>query len=356
VILFLQRLQYFVKDICKPGVWAPACMFFISLIALSASGIPKEPYIEQAGAFLVRQEYAKATTVLGDIIRKDPGNIHALYLKLAVRQTEILDYESYVIFGSDFIKEADSVLWALKRLLEKKHGKDSIDCLYYLANTLGGKAIMKGKQGDWLGAISDAYASLSFLKSVKSLDPGYDAAYLATGVFNYYLSQKIRWLPLFGDKRQEGIRDIRRATNAPFPYDIAAKNTLCWILIENDQYQQADSISNSVLKRYPDNTVFLRVSACIALWTQQWNRAIDRAKPLVWLSEKRIPINWSDLLTGYWVLTSSYQQLHWQTECISTADKALGLHIPAEYLKINYVQDNLKKIANIRALYPKGTM
>jgi hypothetical protein len=300
----------------------------------------------------VEQDYGKATALLTEVIRKDPANIHALYLRHAVWQTEILDYESYVIHGSFFIKQADSVLWALKSRLGSKHGSDSIDCLYYIANTLGGKAIIKGKQGDWLGAISDAYASISFLKSVQTLDPAYDAAYLATGVFNYYLSRKIRWLPLFGDRREEGIRDIKRATRSPFPYNIAAKNTLCWILIENDKYREADSISMTVLKEYPDNTVFLRVAACIALWTQKWNQAIDRAKPLVWLSEKRSPVNWSDLLTGYWVLTSSYHQLHRRKECTATADQALHLQIPADYRKITYVQENLKKIAEIRASYP----
>jgi hypothetical protein len=181
---------------------SPSIALLVLLItAATFAGAPgHDQRIDSASRLLVEQSYGPAFSLLRQVSVERPGDLEALYLQLAVRQTEILDYESYVLDGDCFCRLADSVLVLLRGHQSALHGADSIACLLYIANTVGGKSVMQAKQGNWWAAIGDAYSSISMLKTVQSLDPSCDASYLATGVFNYYLSQNLKWLPLFGDR------------------------------------------------------------------------------------------------------------------------------------------------------------
>ena len=321
----------------------------------SSAGLPDPTHdsrIDTANRLLISQEYVKSAQLLRAALRENPRNLKAAYLLLAVKQTEILDYESYVIHGYAFCALADSLLYTLRSELPHQRGRDSLECLFFIAYTLGGKGVIQAKLGDWWPAIRNAYKSIALLNALQATDSSLVATYLATGVYKYYLSQNLKWLPFFGDHTQEGIREIRIATQSPFPFDIAAKNALCWIYIENGRYREADSICTTVLAQYPENTVFMRISASTAMWTRKWTQAAGRAKPLLKLSEGRSPVNWSDLLTAYWILASAYRGLHLSVECRAIAQKGLDLKVPGAYRRISYVQENLRNLAEIRAVYP----
>jgi predicted Zn-dependent protease len=119
-------------------------------------------------------------------------------------------------------------------------------------------------------------------------------------------------------------------------------------LIERDDFRRADSIAQSVLNEFPDNTIFLRIKALIKLWTGRYNEALKSGRRLVTLTERRRPFNWSDLVAGYMVLVQSYDKLGRKQEACSTAQSLLGLKIPAEYLQIPHIKKNVKYISGIR--------
>ncbi|MFP4418280.1 MAG: hypothetical protein ACLFSB_13500 [Chitinispirillaceae bacterium] len=299
---------------------------------------------------LVRQEYDEARRYLNTALSIDRDNSDALYLLATVEQTELLDYESYTIHGEEFLRLADSILGVFER---KESKSKDIKNLFYIGNICGGKGIIKAKTGNWIGAVKDALESVSYLKKVKSEAPDFYAAYLGVGVFNYYLSQNLKWIPFLGDKSDEGLRDIKRATQARFPYNYAAKNTLAWILIDRKEFGAADSIVASVLTDYPNNTIFLRIRARIALWTGRYDKAIAVAEKLCGLSEKRKPVNWSDLLSGYQIVAQSYEKKKDYTSCYQTARKALNCKVPSSYRQIGYVQQHSDYLKNILKDYKR---
>ncbi len=329
------------------GLWLVA----IAAPSFAAPQPGRERVLDSVKYDLASQHYRSARRLQKGALKSDPDDIEMLYLLVTVEQTRILDYESYVIDGKRFVRLADSVIGVLEGELPRLTGRDSLDCAFYVGNTYGGKSVVLAKMGDWLGGIKVAYRSVGLLKSVIAQDSSYHAAYLGIGVFNYYLNQNLAWLPFFGEGAEKGLEFIRRATMAPFPYDIGAKNILCWILIERDQYARADSLSRTVLGRFPRSSVFLRISGCIALWTQKWEKALALGKRLVEVSSRRKPANWSDLLTGYWILVDSHHELGNKEQCVEVARAATALRIPPAYRRISYVVKHRKKIAEIRSLY-----
>jgi hypothetical protein len=297
------------------------------------------------------QRYAVADSMVQALSLQMPGNQEALYLRCAIRQTRILDYESYTIDGDEFLNLADSALSVLTKTLRYQKGKDSLEALFYIGSILGGKGIILAKKGKWPFAVRCALRSVGYFRQVVALDSTYYAAYYGIGVFNYYLSQNLKWLPFFGDRRAEAIRQIKRSTAAPCPYNFAACNSLCWILIERNELNAADSIVSGILADYPQNTLFLRIKIRVALGLSQWSGAVTAARSLIDLSLQRRPENWADVISGYQALACAYDHLRRDAACREVADKALSLNFPEAYRKIPFVKKHLKYLEEIQKKY-----
>jgi tetratricopeptide (TPR) repeat protein len=307
--------------------------------------------LDSAKIHLVNQAYTRAANCLDRILRVDPCNAEAVYLQLAIEQTRILDYESYTIDADYFLEQANTSIGKLSGLLPNQHGRDSLLCLFYIGNIQGGISVIQAKVGNWPTAVKSGASSIGAFKRVIRAMPEYYPAYLGLGIFNYYISQNLKWLPFFTDRRKEGLEQIRIATGAEAPYSYSAKNSLCWVLLERNEYHTADSIASLVLAELPANTIFIRLKARIAYWQHDYPEAMAWAKKLVVLSEKRIPVNWSDLLSGYQILVGGSDAAGKKSECLAYCRKALARPVPDPYTKISYVKKHLRYITDVQKKY-----
>jgi hypothetical protein len=297
---------------------------------------------------LIQQQYGPAKNLLAAHCGKHPDDLKARYLLFAVEQTRILDYESYIIEQKNFQKMAEKLKNYFEDRIVGLSGYDSTLCLFYLANVYGGIGVMQAKTGDWFKGVKNALTSVSLLKQVKKRKPDFYAADLGIGIFDYYLSTSLRWLPFVVNKEREGLEAIERALNAEFPYNHAAKNSFCWILIERNNFRRADSIAHSILDEYPDNTIFLRIKALIGLWSQKYEDGLKYGRHLLELTEKRMPLNWSDLIAGYMVLVQSYDEMGKHEDACREADAILSRRIPTTYMSIPHIKKNIKYLKGIR--------
>lgn len=309
---------------------------------------------DSAMIYLITQDYTRAATILGAYVEKNPLNLKARYLQFATEQTRILDYESYILENRSFQKMADSLRELFEKRLQVLTGADSTTCLFYCANVYGGISVMQAKTGNWFDGVKHAIASVGMLKQVKKRDSTFFAADLGLGIFNYYLSTSLKWLPFVDAKEDEGINAILRALQAEFPYNYAAKNSLCWILIERENFKKADSIAQSVLDEFPDNTIFLRIKTLVALWTGKYRESLQNAKRFIALTEKRTPMNWSDLVAGYTVLVQGNYESNNKKEACAAAKLILAKRLPPEYYDIPHIKKNMKYISGIRQKCRKG--
>ncbi len=333
----------------KPASAAIVCLL---LASSSFSQVERSAVLlDSSKICLVNQHYDRAETVLHRLLKTDPDNSEATYLLIATAQTKMLDYESYTVDADGFIDQANAALATLTRVLPTKRGPDSLRCLFYIGNIQGGISVIDAKVGNWPSAVESGANSIGAFKRVIKANPDFYPAYLGLGIFNYYISQNLKWLPFFQDRRKEGLEQIRLSTRAEFPYSYVAKNSLCWILMEQNEFHEADSIASSVLAELPANTIFIRLKARIAYWQKDLPGAITWARKLVVISEKRVPVNWSDLLSGYQILIGSYDDLKKKNECKMLCRRALSRTIPGPYLRIPYVKKFLAYIADIQKKY-----
>jgi hypothetical protein len=307
--------------------------------------------LDSAVHFLIHQNYTDARSYLQKYTSKNPTDNEALYLSFVIDQTRILDYESFYTESEAFVSAAESVKIILERRLSDLRGKDSIECLLYIANIMGGVGIVLSKTGNWFDAVKHAVGSTSILKKVKKLDPDCYEADLGIGVFNYYLSNSFKWLPFVQNKEREGIRLVEKALNSRVPYNYAAKSSLCWILIEQQDFRRADSLAGSVLSELPDNTIFLRISAYISLWSGKYDAARNKALRILKYVEKREPLNWSNLVTAYHVIVSSFMEQKNTRDAYLAAEEFMAKQIPPQYADLPNLKKNIKMIADIYKKY-----
>jgi hypothetical protein len=149
-------------------------------------------------------------------------------------------------------------------------------------------------------------------------------------------------------QQEQALKDVWIATSAPFPFDLAAKNSLCWILIDRGELAKADSLAQTALAHFPSNTIFLRIRAQTALQSAAWAQARQFACLLIDRSRSRIPVNWSDLVSGYHTLLRSLHQTRDRQQILAVSSEALGLSIPDASFKISYVRKHLDGIRSIR--------
>ncbi|MBN1308812.1 MAG: hypothetical protein JXA18_12890 [Chitinispirillaceae bacterium] len=319
----------------------------------TTSAVPMNVY-DSAMLHLINQDYRSARTILDNHLSRNPSDFRALYLSFANEQTRILDYESYIVDQRRFQIMADSLKRIFETGLTGLRGVDSTACLFYLANVYGGVSVVQAKSGNWFEGVKNAISSVSMLKLVKKRDACFYAADLGLGIFNYYLSTSFKWLPFFEDKQHEGLKAVESALKARFPYNYAAKNSLCWILIERKDFRRADSIAQSVLIEFPNNTIFLRIKALVALWTGRHDEALRLGSTLVALTERRQPPNWSDLVAGYTILVQGNDEAGREREACGAAQKMLTRKIPAEYRQIPHIRKNITYVNGIRRNCRKG--
>ncbi|MFP4164387.1 MAG: tetratricopeptide repeat protein [Chitinispirillaceae bacterium] len=324
----------------------------LTLLLFSASMVvsAQSKVALSAQKLMVEQKYRKATELVSDHLRAHPDDFDALYTLATIEQTKILDYESYLINGEKFEKLADSICTILRKRQNQLRGEDSIRCLFYTANLIGGIGVMQAKSGKWFEGVRNAVSSVGMLKKVKKMDSGFLAADLGIGAFDYYLSTSFKWLPFVTeDKVEQGVNAIERALHAPFPFNHAAKNTLSWILIERKQYSRADSLARSVLSELPENTLFLRIRALIALRTKRYKDALQMAEEMIVKSKRRSPVNWSDLVTGYYIKVHCHEHAENRKKTYSAAHGILSHPIPSAYKRVPHVKRHLEYLKQVRS-------
>jgi tetratricopeptide (TPR) repeat protein len=314
----------------------------LTVMVSSAVEAGVAPGIDSAGVYLMQQRYGRAKRLLDSLRGEDATDIHALYASFTVRQTEILDYESYAVYGDEFLRFVDSAIAVIESAMATGPKVDTVRCLFYLGNLHGGKSIILAKNDKWFRAIKPAMASVGMLRETKKRDPTFRAALLGVGLFNYYLSQNLGWMPFVRNRTEEGLGDIVAATKAEFPYNYAAMNTYCWIMIERGEYARADSLARKVLVAYPRNTIFLRIKTRAALMGGRHREALEDGRRLKeWtLAQRGEVLNWSDLLMAHEVMAKAHIALGSEQKALAVAREGLKLDVPEWARRINHVRNH----------------
>ncbi|HEX2867622.1 MAG TPA: tetratricopeptide repeat protein [Ignavibacteriales bacterium] len=218
---------------------------------------PKVDYLLRSGINkIMSRDYDEAETVFRKLDESYPdlplGNIYlaANKIALAADNGEAFD-EKYIDSKFD---EAEK---QIDKLLSKNENNPWHQ--YFAALQKGYYAYYKALNKDYISAFSNGLSSVSKFEKCLKLDSSFYEAYIAIGSYKYWKSAKtefLRWLPFVSDEKELGIKYLKMALSKKTYNYVLAENSLMWIYLNQKEYQKAVSLSESVLREYPENRSF----------------------------------------------------------------------------------------------------
>lgn len=297
----------------------------------------------------MQQDYQNAFNFCDSSISADSSDIDAHYLKLVTFQSQLADYESYALGGTQCMTLAESTLAIVDKALQTQlPSQEILKLKFYKGNVLGILGIIKTKSGGLLSSLKDARASLNVFKSIEHESELFPDILYGVGLFDYYIGDNLKWIPGLGKKAQSGLKSLYSASKSNSPFRYAVANSLLWILIERKEFRSVDSITALILKEYPENTLFLQIKARSALGQKDYKQASDLGKKLIDLSYRRKPINWSEMLSGYQLIALCLMKQENKEKAKQVAQEALSFTVPTDTLQIQWVQKHREYLLSIK--------
>ncbi len=312
--------------------------WLFALIGLLCASLKLPPQIDTIAESMLLQKYNHGEALLqnGSLPIED-----SLFLLAMLRSGKVVDYESYAIDGKDIIKMTEIAEDTFLPLLSTP---DSLKGLYYLGMSLGYRGLCQMKMGDLFGGAKSSGKSVEYLERLVKHDSMAIEAYSSIGLYKYYLQSSLKWVPFTG-KKENGLNLVEKAFKGDKWYNISAKQSLFWIYIDEKRYEDAQMVIDDLKAIAPKNSVVLRAELKLFTLLKRYRLALKASDILADLSRNRD--NWADYLWSQRAKALALFALKKHEEAQMVCQKALGEKIPAQSLKIEWVQKHQKEIKKL---------
>ncbi len=148
---------------------------------------------------------------------------------------------------------------------------------FLMSGLLGIDSIHTMRHEEWMKALSRGYEAMKMVAKVRERAPDFVDMRLGDGLFNYWVtvvSKSTSAIPDMGDKRQDGINDMRRVESQGIFLAPAATLALTFTWIEEGAKKEALRSAVRNQKRYPDNIINNLVLARV----QMYNNIYDQSE------------------------------------------------------------------------------
>lgn len=222
-------------------------------MALEPTREPLKSRIEAGIEFTLNNQFTRAESLYLELMRENPQHPMGYFYVGATLQAQMLDAEEY--------NREQEFYWFMNRAI---HLADSLSHVgqadawvyFYEGSAYIYRSFMKSKRDSWFGAYRDAVRGVSRLKKALTLDSTLYDAYLGVGSYKYWKSAKVDWLPFVKDERAEGIRMVEMAIEKGKFVHWVGRDQLCWILMNEHQYDRAQKIARENLRNFPRSRFF----------------------------------------------------------------------------------------------------
>lgn len=232
-----------------------------------------EPMLQQIIDHTVLQQYEKAFALSEQLQKEYPQNPAGYFLHAAALQAAMMDYEDYHLMG-----RFNELTRRVEEICEKdiKASSNNAWPYFFLGAACGYEAVYCGRQKDYGRAFKYGWRSIRYLQRALALDPKNYDIYLGIGTYKYYKSKYskfLNFLPFVEDEREEGIQMIRMSIEKGKFSRAAAMNTLIWIYIGEERFEEAEKLVEMATQEYPGSRFFFWGKAAVAYKRERWSEA-----------------------------------------------------------------------------------
>jgi len=236
---------------------------------------PKTDSLIQKGIRLsIEQKYGEAVSLFKTIEKTEPNHPAGYFFHAATLQTQMMDYERYDL-ESQFFSLLEKTIQLAKQ--DIRRNSQNAWAHFFLGGAYGYQAFYRAKQNKLLEAFKKVTKSVHTLRRAIQIDSTLYDAYLGLGSYLYQkskLSHSVAWIPFVKDDRRVAIAMLKKGMQKSRYSKYSALNGLCWIFLEQGNYQEGLKLVETGLKQFPESRVFLWCGAKLATKMNRTREAI----------------------------------------------------------------------------------
>ncbi|MDI6739273.1 MAG: hypothetical protein QME74_02800 [Candidatus Edwardsbacteria bacterium] len=268
-----------------------AALLVAAPLAAAALANDLDARIDRGLALLYQAQYETALDTFRSFCAGHPRHPAGYFFSAGAYQLRALAYES-----DDWEKQYAACLDSALALSDMAIRLDRKDpwAYFFRGGTYAYLASRDARNGSLLAALGKGLSGMSDLKKAVALDPTLYDAYLGLGSYHYFRTKAasiFKWLPFIGDRRGQGVEELRLAIARGRYGTVMAQNALLWVLIDYGKYGQALEAAQQLEKAHPGNHAFHWGAPEIFYRTGQWAKAAEAYARLLQLIEDAKPMN-----------------------------------------------------------------
>ncbi len=199
------------------------------------------------------EHFDSARVVFGALVKHDPNDFAARLYLAGVDHAEMLDREEYDK-KDQFKSAAEHAIELAEDAL--KRGHDSAWAYLTIGNAHAYIASLEAKDGSWWTAMRRGLKAKGAYLDALKVDPNLYDAYLGLGTYHYWKSAKtefINWLPLVGDRKDDGVEELYLAVDSSLFSSDLALNSLVWIHLDRKKPAEALACAQRLHAKFPES-------------------------------------------------------------------------------------------------------
>lgn len=237
--------------------FTPAALFPLLLLLLNSAPLTAHDWIGEHIQMIVMGDFEAADSVLRLREERYPRSAKVHFYRASLENARMDFYETS-LEDSLLLRAANRTIAlcddSLKRALPTR---EQARYHFYRGSVYGFLAMHRGRAGNYFSAIADGNRARADLSRAVALDSSLYDAYLGLGSYYYWTSARLSWIPLWSDRREEGIRMVKTTVDSGRYARRMALHQLVYILLDAGRYDEALSYARRGMAETPGSPYML---------------------------------------------------------------------------------------------------
>lgn len=212
-------------------------------------------YVRQGLELLYHRQYRDCRTLFTELEATYPDTAVSAVADVLVWQAMM--FENYDFKYVQPYEAASALAHTKLDAALDKPGADAWEHLM-LGVVSGIDAIHAARNERYLPALTLAFTAIDEIESTRTFAPNFTDLLLADGLYNYWrtaITQRSALLPDFGDKKAEGLTQMRTVVEKGIFLVPPARLSLAFSYLDEKKYPDAIATLEANRVRYPDNVI-----------------------------------------------------------------------------------------------------
>lgn len=236
--------------------------------------LKQQDAVREVQDLLFQRRYESAELKMAQFIQRWPDDIVGDFGMMILYQTQ--NFENfYHRFDKQYRRWHEKGRKKAIRIL--KDSRSDPWHLFIASGVLSVSGLYRLNQDQTFGALRDGSMAVNAMKKALKKDPTWLDPLFGLGMYDYWRSvftKRWKFLPFFPDRRERGIKNVKKATTEGTFVNELARSSLAYIYYTEEKYEKALKINGALVKKYPNNVIIHLLQGHILAGLKKYEKAL----------------------------------------------------------------------------------